>query len=280
MISIITPVYNSEKYIEACINNVIGQNCSGIEHLIIDGGSTDRTTRIIEDYSSRYEHIRWTSEKDSGQSEAINKGLAMAHGEVIGILNADDFYQPGVLVRVSRILQSVDEPAFVVGNCVMIDKAGNPIEVNKPKNVSHVKMLLGKMIQPYPNNPSSYFYHKSLHESAGEYSLDDHYHMDIDMVFRLLKIARVYYFDEHWGNFRLMDGTKTGENIRSGLMEERQHRIVRKYQNELSGWEKLWVLPIYTISRTKFFITAKYFIQNPDEFFPRLFNRLRTSNKE
>lgn len=276
MISIITPVYNNERYIEACINNVIEQGCSGIEHLIIDGGSTDSTPRIIEIYSRKYAHIRWISEKDRGQSEAMNKGLSMASGDVVGILNADDFYQPGVLRRVSEILKSATEPAFVVGNCVMMDEEGNPIEVSKPKNVTHIKMLLGKIIQPYPTNPSAYFYHKSLHESVGGYSLDDHYHMDIDMVFRLLKFANVYYFDEHWGNFRFIHGTKTSENIQSGLMEERQHRIVRKYQKELPVWQKLWVLPIYTIARTGLFVTTLYFIKHPAEFFPRLINKVRT----
>lgn len=275
MISIITPVYNSEKYIEACINNVIEQRCPDIEHLIIDGGSTDNTTRVIEHYSSKHAHIRWVSEKDNGQSEAMNKGLSLAQGAVIGILNVDDFYQPGVLRRVTQILQFVNEPAFIVGNCVMMDEAGKPIDVSKPKNVTHIRMLLGKMVQPYPINPSAYFYHKSLHESVGGYSLDDHYHMDIDMVFRLLKIANIYYFDEHWGNFRLIDGTKTSENIHSGLMEERQHRIVRKYQKELPRWQKLFVLPIYAICRTGLFVTTKYFMQHPEEFFPRLLNRFR-----
>ena len=97
MISIITPVYNGKRFIEFCIKNVIDQKCPNMEHIIVDGGSTDGTVEIIQRYAERYKHIRWVSEKDKGQSDAMNKGIRLAEGNIIGILNADDYYEPNVL---------------------------------------------------------------------------------------------------------------------------------------------------------------------------------------
>ena len=76
-ISVITPVFNGERFIESCIRSVIDQNCPDVEHLIIDGCSTDRTLEIVKQYSETYPHIRWVSEKDKGQSDAMNKGIRM-----------------------------------------------------------------------------------------------------------------------------------------------------------------------------------------------------------
>ena len=133
MISIITPVYNGEKFIESCIKVVIDQNCPDVEHIIMDGGSKDRTIDIIKQYAEKYPHIRWISEKDKGQSDAMNKGIAMAKGEIVGILNVDDFYEANVLNRVIENFKSLPEPSLLVGNCNILDGEDNFIEINKPE---------------------------------------------------------------------------------------------------------------------------------------------------
>lgn len=86
LLSIITPVFNGEKHIQGCIKVLINQTCPYAEHVIVDGQSTDRTVAVIRDYASRYTHIRWISEKDNGQSDALNKGVRLANGDVLGIL--------------------------------------------------------------------------------------------------------------------------------------------------------------------------------------------------
>ena len=86
-LSIITPVYKGVKFIDSCIQNVIDQNCSEIEHMIIDGDSTDTTIEIIKQYAKQYPHIRFLLEPVKGQSDAMNKGIKMAKGNIIGILN-------------------------------------------------------------------------------------------------------------------------------------------------------------------------------------------------
>lgn len=96
LISIVTPSFNSAKYIEDCIQSVLNQNYPNFEHIIIDGGSTDGTIEILKKYS----HLRWISEPDEGQSDAINKGFNLAGGELIGWLNADDEYISNTFNRI------------------------------------------------------------------------------------------------------------------------------------------------------------------------------------
>src|SRR6516164_880741 len=106
-LSIITPVYNGEKFISECIECVAAQNCAEVEHIIVDGGSNDRTVDILRDKAGVMRHLRWISEPDQGQSDALNKGISMAKAEYIGILNADDFYEPGALPYVAEIIKNV-----------------------------------------------------------------------------------------------------------------------------------------------------------------------------
>ncbi|MDR2407546.1 MAG: glycosyltransferase, partial [Bacteroidales bacterium] len=92
-ISIITVCYNSEKYIRSAIESVLGQTYENIEYILVDGASTDRTLDIIKEYESKFNgRMCWMSEPDNGIYNAMNKGIAMASGEVVGILNSDDFF--------------------------------------------------------------------------------------------------------------------------------------------------------------------------------------------
>jgi glycosyltransferase involved in cell wall biosynthesis len=96
---------------------VAAQNCDRVEHIIVDGGSGDRTVPILREKARAHPYLRWISEPDRGQSDALNKGIEMARGEYIGILNADDFYEPGVLSRIAAIIKTLSEPRFIVGAC-------------------------------------------------------------------------------------------------------------------------------------------------------------------
>ncbi len=208
LLSIITPVYNGENYIEGCIQNVLNQNCPNVEHIIIDGESLDKTIEIIKTYSEKYSHIRWLSKKDKGQSDAMNTGIDSARGKFIGFLNVDDFYEENVLNRVVGILIQSPKNSFVAGNCQFWDENGTKLDyINKPRSIDFYDLTHLKIKHPY--NPSAYFYHKSLHKKVGYYDIDHHYLMDLDFILRISLKAKYFYFDEIWGNMRYMPGTKT-----------------------------------------------------------------------
>ena len=216
MISIVTPVYNGERFIESCIEMVLAQEYPDIEHIIVDGGSSDRTAEIIRRYAEKHRHIRWISEKDRGQADAMNKGISMAGGEILGILNVDDYYEPSLLTRVARYFETLPEPSLLVGNCNVRDEQGEIIFVNKPAKIKLEDLLLGYLANPHPVNPSAYFYHTSLHAKIGSYKVEEHYALDLDFLLRAVQVAHVEYVDEVWGNQRLIEGTKTFDDIKSG----------------------------------------------------------------
>jgi glycosyltransferase involved in cell wall biosynthesis len=241
MISIITPVYNGERFIEKCLQNVINQQCADLEHIIVDGCSTDRTVSIIQEYAARYSHIRWISERDQGQSDAMNKGIKIAQGEILGILNVDDYYEPNVFNRILDIFQGLPNPSFVAGNCNVWDDEGRIVCVNQPSKLSLIEFVVldinNNPRNSLPCNPSAYFYHRSLHDIVGGYKVEEHYAMDLDFILRAVQKSRNYYFDEIWGNFQLIQGTKTLEDMTRGDMNLRVERILRQYQADVFGFD-------------------------------------------
>jgi glycosyltransferase involved in cell wall biosynthesis len=233
MISIITPVYNGKRFIEFCIKNVIEQNCPEAEHIIVDGGSTDGTVEIIKHYADQYSHIRWISEKDKGQSDAMNKGIAMAKGEILSCLNVDDYYEPNVLYRVSELFAGLPKPSLLVGNCNIWDDEGKISLVNRPAKLRITDLVLKRRINICPLNPAAYFYHKSLHDKIGLYDINEHYTLDIDFICRAVQSAHVRYVDEIWGNYRMIAGTKTVRDKQNGTCSARYSRVMEKYRKQL-----------------------------------------------
>jgi glycosyltransferase involved in cell wall biosynthesis len=272
MISIITPVYNGEKFIEFCIKNVIAQNCLNIEHIIIDGGSTDKTVEIIEQYAKEYPHIRWISEKDKGQSDAMNKGIGMAKGEILSFLNVDDFYQPNALKSVTELFIKLPEPSLLVGNCNLLNNNDEIKSVNKPKRLKIVQLLTKTDFCIFPLNPSAYFYHKSLHETIGLYPVDEHYMMDLDFIFKAVKNANVKYVDEIWGNHRQIEGTKTINLANSGQHSQHLSNLLEKHISKLTKFEK------FQVSYLKFLYSKLdrliFLYKQPQEVLPYLKNKL------
>jgi len=241
MISIITPIYNGKRFVEFCIKNVIEQKCPDMEHIVIDGGSTDGTVEIIKRYAEHFSHIRWVSEKDKGQSDAMNKGIAMARGEMLGFLNVDDYYEPNILNRVVELFVGVPKPSLLVGNCNIWDDDGKISLVNRPAKLRITDLVLKGGINPCPLNPSAYFYHKSLHDKIGPYDINEHYTLDIDFLCRAVQAAHVRYVDEIWGNYRMIAGTKTVRDRQNGTCSARYRGVMEKYRKQLPLLQRMEV---------------------------------------
>ncbi len=274
MISIITPVYNGENYIAACMNVVIEQKCSNVEHIIVDGGSSDRTVEIIKNYASKYPHISWISEPDRGQSDAMNKGIKMAKGDILAVLNVDDYYEPNVLNDVLTIFKILPEPSFVVGNCNIWGEEGKLIDINKPKRLKLNDLLIGPHINPFPMNPSAYFYHTSLHEKIGLYKVDEHYAMDVDFLFKAMKVVNVKYVNKTWGNYRKFEGTKTVDDIDNGQNMLRINSLMEYHLQQLPLFQRWLVILRRKLNQNYNWIRFKYFIEHPYELFPSVKKKL------
>jgi glycosyltransferase involved in cell wall biosynthesis len=262
VISVITPVYNGQSHIESCLKSVISQKCDNVEHIIVDGDSNDATIDIVKQYAEDHSHIRWISEPDDGQSDAMNKGIAIARGEILGILNVDDYYEQGVLKRIVELFEKLPEPSLLVGNCNVWDTQGNLKYINKPAKLNIIDLLLGWDINPHPVNPAAYFYHKSLHDIVGGYDTNNHYAMDLDFLLKAARYAATKYIDEIWGNYRELDGTKTAIDKQRGESRERAKEILREHRRKLCIAEQFQ------------FMTLKAYYEYP-KLLRRIFNKIQ-----
>lgn len=236
MITIITPVYKGAAYIRSCIESVASQHLEGLEHLIIDADSPDGTREAVESLMLQYPHIRLLSEADKGQSDAMNKGIRLAKNPVISFLNADDRYEPGALAKAREFFTNAESGSFFLGNCRVLHEDGSEYMINRPWPFDRVAFMLDYL---FPYNPSAYFYHKSLHEKLGYYDTDDHLTMDIDFLFRLKGRAKICYTDEVLGNYVMLAGSKTMQEISAGRNIENLQKVFQKHWPDLSTGEKI-----------------------------------------
>lgn len=181
-ISVITPSYNQGQYLEKTIQSVLNQNYPNLEYLIIDGGSTDQSVDIINKYKSRVSFA--ISEKDRGQSHAINKGFSLASGDIYCWLNSDDYFLPNTLHTVAKVFMST-KAKFVYGNGYNLE---NNNLVANISNISFDRYLrIPMFIQP------SCFWVSKIHQPVWE---DLHCSMDYELWLRLVKGNKTKYINQ------------------------------------------------------------------------------------
>lgn len=182
-ISIITPSYNQAEFIEETIRSVMHQDHPDVEHLIMDGGSGDGTVDVLK----KYPHLHWVSEKDSGQSNAINKGFAGATGDILAWLNSDDYYEENVFGLIAEYFRAHPECMILYGDITFVDREGHALYPITGETISYEKLIACPDIVRQP----SFFWRREVIAEVG--GVDERLRLVMDFDF-FLRIGRKHWF--------------------------------------------------------------------------------------
>jgi glycosyltransferase involved in cell wall biosynthesis len=182
LISVITVVFNGEKYLEETIQSVIGQTYDNVEYIIIDGGSTDGTLDIIRKYANAIDY--WVSEKDKGIYDAMNKGIQAATGVFIGLVNADDLFYPQVLKNVAIIAQANSQAAYTYGSTDLMDKTGSIYGNSSPLSK---ELSMDRRFREIPYPHLSVFVARHVYKKIGVFDTRFKLRADYDFILRVMQ---------------------------------------------------------------------------------------------
>ncbi len=217
-ISIITPTLNQGIFIEDTIRSVMEQNYSNYEHIVIDGGSTDNTISILK----KYPHLKWISEKDSGQSNAINKGFKLATGDIVAWLNSDDYYEKNIFGEVAKYFSNNPDCMILYGDITFIDE-----------NKCTLFEVIGDRIdfEKLVNNPDivcqpSFFWKREMIIKYGGVDENLRLVMDLDLFLRICKFHRPFYINKNLSYYRYYH-----ENKSLSMQRRQVYEIYKVYKN-------------------------------------------------
>lgn len=205
-ISIITPSYNQGQYLERTILSVLNQNYPNLEYIIIDGGSTDNSVEVIKKYESRISY--WVSEKDGGQSEAINKGFKLVTGDIVAWINSDDWYEENVFHEIARHYK-MNPKGIWVGNCTRHYVTRNKTWLLKPVIPTFTSLLRYWRNSFCPAQPSIFFPREALN-AAGRLDESLHYAMDLDLWLKMSRQFRFFYVNKNLSHYLIHEDSKSG----------------------------------------------------------------------
>lgn len=232
-ISLITPSFNQRRFIERTVESVLCQTGEfDLEYLVLDGGSTDGTLELLRKYEGR---LDWTSERDRGQSDAINKGLRRATGDVVGWLNSDDVLLPGTLARVADAFARDPKLEWLHGRCHIIDPDDRVIRrwIAVYKDWCARRYSYARLLQQNFICQMTVFWRRSLLDEVGYLDEDLHLAMDYEYWLRLAKRSDPLYVREPMACFRWYPTSKSGAQYARQFREEcaiaRKHAPARRW---------------------------------------------------
>lgn len=238
-ISIVSPSYNQGGFIEEAILSVLNQGYDNFEHIIIDGGSTDNTVEILK----KYPHLIWVSERDKGQSDAINKGFDRATGDIIGWLNTDDYYLPNAFNSIIAQFQLNNAYDAVYGDVDFVDKEKRLIKVG----LSRIPVKWYILFHCYIHS-ASFFFKREILDSGVRIDPDLHITMDKDFFANIFyKGYRLKYLNKTLTAFRWHEDNKSIDTKEVKQIRYREGiKIVNKY------WKLSLPINQFTISAYAF----------------------------
>lgn len=235
-VSILTPSYQQGMYIEQTLRSVEEQGLGDrLEHLVIDGGSTDGTLEVLERYSPR---VRWVSESDRGQAHAVNKGIAASHGRILGWLNSDDLYEPGAVAHALRLFELHPDVDVLYGDAIHIDAEGRFLESYPTRDWDYEALEQ----TCYLSQPAVFF-RRSVPERFGGLDEALRYCMDYEYWLRIGEHVRFLRVPRRLAATRLHEAAKT-VSARVAVHEE----IVAMFERRLGYAPLRW---LYLLARER-----------------------------
>ncbi|MFQ5353946.1 MAG: glycosyltransferase family 2 protein [Thermodesulfobacteriota bacterium] len=229
-ISIITPSYNQGHFIEATIRSVLDQGYPNLEYIVMDGGSTDDTISILKKYDN---DLKWVSEPDEGQSHAINKGLAMATGDIVAYLNSDDLYEAGSLQKAADFFTSHPKTMWLTGRCRIIDEQNREF---RGFIADYKNFLLARynynilLITNFICQPATFLRREAIVE-LGDFDESQHRVMDYEYWLRIGRKYRPGIINAPLASFRVYRESKTSSSFTRTFAEELT--VARRYSSSL-----------------------------------------------
>jgi glycosyltransferase involved in cell wall biosynthesis len=231
LISIVMPSFNQATFLEEAVRSVLAQQGVAVELLVMDPGSTDGSRELLKRLREEFgAALQLHFAPDRGQSDAVNKGLAMARGEILGWLNSDDLLRPGALALVVAQLQS-GEPAWLYGRAGMIDGVGRPISslIVRYKNWRGRRFSRWKLLTENFIPQMAVFWNRAMWQRAGGLDLAKDLDMDYDLWLRFAGIAPPLVLARELADFRVHGEAKgsmrTAEQLQEAYRTARQHAL-------------------------------------------------------
>jgi GT2 family glycosyltransferase len=283
LVSIVTPSYNQVAYLEQTLVSVLEQDYPHLEYFIVDGASADGSVDVIHKHADKL--AWWVSEKDSGQADAINKGLARANGEIVAWINSDDYYLPGAILGAVKAFHENPDAVLVYGNMLAVDEHGDTINLLKYKQLTLEDLLCFQIIgQP------AVFFRREAFEKAGVLNPSYHFLLDHHLWLRIALHGQILHMDETWAAaryhpqaknrmkatefgreaFRILDWTRNQPGLAEAVagVERRArasaYRVDARYQLDggqalrslLSWFRALFIYPPTALARLNILVSA------------------------
>jgi glycosyltransferase involved in cell wall biosynthesis len=222
-ITVVTPSYNQGRFIGRTIESVLAQNYPDLEHVVVDGASTDDTPAVL----ARYPHLRTIREPDRGQAEAINKGFRAATGDVLCFLNSDDTFLPGTLRRVAEAIDPARGRHVVMGRCIFVDANDQPTGMEHPCAFSGHERVLQVWKGHCIPQPAT-FWSAEAWRRCGPLDEREQLVLDYDLMCRLSRRYHFHVIDEVLATYRLHEDSKTCSNQAADTFAQAT-RVSRRY---------------------------------------------------
>jgi glycosyltransferase involved in cell wall biosynthesis len=235
-ISVVTTSFNQERFLKDCLLSVKEQEYGNVEHLVIDGGSTDGSVDLLRSYSARpgWAHLRWISERDRGQSDALNKGFRMATGDVIGWLNSDDMYLPQCLKNVSDALRGNPGADILYGDYTFVDEVGYTTQLRR--EISFSKFVLFHTHVNFLQSSGAVFLARRVIDLGHFVDETYHYAMDYEYFLRLAVCGFSFrHVPELLGAFRWHGDSKSTAQSEKQFAEHEMARMAHLGQSGTLG---------------------------------------------